>query len=100
MVNRWSLCVVIALLTGSALAAQAQNALEKDILKLENDWSTAWQKKDAAFLQKLFADEYLNTDQDGATYTKAQDIANVSSPGTNTTSFALTDMKVHVYGDV
>ena len=99
MVNRWSLCV-LALVTGITLAAQAQNALDRDILKLENDWSTAWQKKDAAFLQKLYADEFIVTDQDGNIYTKAQDIANMSSPGTNTTSFALTDLKVHGYGDV
>src|SRR4029453_7468213 len=71
----------------------------RDLIKLENDWATAWQKKDAAFLQKLFADEYLSTDQDGATFTKPQDLANVSAPGTSMTSFALTDLKVHVYGD-
>jgi ketosteroid isomerase-like protein len=90
---------IVALFAVSALHAQVSNSVERDILKLENDWSTAWQKKDAAFLQKLLADEYLSTDQEGATFTKAQDVANVSSAGTSMTSFALTDMKVHVYAD-
>ena len=54
---------------------------------------------DAAFLQKPFADEYLSTGSSGATYSKAQDLANVTSEGTSLTSFALTDLKVRVYGD-
>ena len=83
----------------SPLRAQTPSAVEQDLVKLENDWSTAWQKKDAAFLQKLFADEYLSTDQDGATFTKAQDLANVASASTSMTSFVLSDLKVHVYGD-
>jgi ketosteroid isomerase-like protein len=94
--------MITAIAAGLGIAtriAQAQSPVEKEILKLENDWSTGWQKKDAAFLQKLWADEYINTDQDGATYTKAQDLANVSSPGTSVTSFALADMRVHVYGE-
>lgn len=90
---------VIALLMMAMVGAQGQNPIERDILKLENDWSTAWQKKDVAFLQKLFADEYLSTDQDGNTFTKSQELANVTSAGTALTSFALTEMKVHVYGD-
>ena len=90
---------IVALLIVSTLGAQVPSTVERDLIKLENDWSTAWQKKDVAFLQKLWADEYLSTDQDGNTFTKAQDLANVSDRGTSTTSFALTDLKVHVYGD-
>jgi ketosteroid isomerase-like protein len=88
---------IVALLTASTLGAQVPSSVERSLMKLENDWSMAWQKKDAAFLENLFANEYLGTDQDGVTSTKAQELANVSA--TNVTSFALTDMKVHVYGD-
>jgi len=56
-------------------------------------------EKGRPFLQTLWADEYLNTDQDGNTFTKSQDLANASDRGTSVTSFALTDLKVHVYGD-
>ena len=90
---------IVASFVVSALGAQAPSAVERELIQLENDWSTAWQKKDAAFLQTLWADDYLSTDQDGNTFSKAQDLANVSDPGTSTASFALTDLKVHVYGD-
>jgi ketosteroid isomerase-like protein len=90
---------IVALLVISTLSAQVPSTVERDLIKLENDWTTAWQKKDTAFLQKLWADEYLSTDYEGITYTKSQDLANVSDKGTNMTSFALTDLKVHVYGD-
>jgi ketosteroid isomerase-like protein len=97
--KRHAVVGVVVLLAVTALAAQAPPAIEKELLKLENDWATAWQKKDAVFLQKLCTEEYLATDAEGVTYTKAQDLANVASPGTSVTSFALSDMKVHVYGD-
>jgi ketosteroid isomerase-like protein len=97
--QRSLLVAIIAMFAVVAIRAQAPSAAEKDLIKLENDWSTAWQKKDAAFLQKLFADEYLSTGSSGATYSKAQDLANLTSEGTSLTSFALTDLKVHVYGD-
>ena len=97
--HRNCLIVIVALLIVSTLGAQVPSTVERDLIKLENDWSTAWQKKDAAFLQKLWADEYLSTDQDGNTFTKTQDLANVSDRGTSITSFALTDLKVHLYGD-
>jgi ketosteroid isomerase-like protein len=91
--------IVILLFAVSAVLAQVPSAVERELIKLENDWSTAWQKHDTAFLQKLFADEYIGTDSDGATYTKAQDIANAKSEDTQIESFVLSDVKVHVYGD-
>src|SRR5207249_9657661 len=52
-------------------------------------------------LQRLYADEYLSTDQDGVTWTKSQDIAiaNITSGTLKLASYKLEDMKVHVYGD-
>jgi ketosteroid isomerase-like protein len=90
---------IVALFAVSAVHAQAPSPAERELIKLENAWGTAWQKKDSAFLKKLFADEYLGTDQDGTTWTKAQDLANATSEGTRLESFVLTDLKVHVYGD-
>jgi len=78
--------------------AQGQTAAERELVKLENDWSTAWQKKDGAFLQRLYADEYLFTDSDGITWNKADDIKNVLSPLSRPESFELADVKVHIYG--
>ncbi len=76
---------------------QAPTAVEQQLLQLEHDWSMAWQKRDAAFLQKLFADEYLGTSSDGLVFDKAGDLANL--PKSEVASFKLEDMKVHVYGN-
>jgi ketosteroid isomerase-like protein len=82
-----------------SMRVQGQTAAERELLKLENDWSTAWQKKDGAFLQRFYADEYLFTDSDGITWNKADDIKNVTSPSSRPESFQLTGMNVHIYGD-
>jgi ketosteroid isomerase-like protein len=96
--SRHGFVAIAALCAVAPLCAQTPSPIERDLIKLENDWSMAWQKKDAAFLQKLFADEYLDTDQDGATFTKPQELANVPAAAFTLTSFALSDLKVHVYG--
>ena len=90
---------IIALLASSSVQAQGQSSVERELIKLENDWSTAQQKRDTAFLQKLFADEFLSTDAGGAAFNRAQEIANWTSEGTRLESFLLSDLKVHVYGD-
>ena len=79
--------------------AQAPSASEQELMKLENDWSEAVLKKDSATLQRLYADEYLSTDQDGVTWNKSQDIANITSGAFKLASYKLEDMKAHVYGD-
>jgi ketosteroid isomerase-like protein len=69
---------------------------------LENTWKDAVVKRDAAALQRLYADEYLSTDQEGLLWTKAQDIAidtDKAAPS-RVTSYKLDDLKVRVYGDV
>jgi ketosteroid isomerase-like protein len=96
--KRHALIGVVVLLAVAALAAQAPPAIEKELLKLENDWNTATEKKDLAFLDRLYATECLITTAEGLTLTKAQDIANVKSSST-ASPFALSDMKVRVYGE-
>ena len=90
---------IIALLASSSVQAQGQSSAERELIKLENDWGTAMQKRDTAFLQKLFADEFLSTDAGGAAFDRAQEFANWTSEGTRVESFLLSDLKVHVYGD-
>jgi ketosteroid isomerase-like protein len=96
--KRHALIGVVVLLAVAALAAQAPPAIEKELLKLENDWNTATEKKDVVFLDKLYADEYFSTDSEGVIITKAQDLAQVKASST-ASPFALSDMKVRVYGD-
>ncbi len=101
----FALVLASAVLPRLALAQQPKPAakqapaaaVEQQILQLEQNWSAAAQKKDGAYLQKLYADEYLFTDTDGSVSDKAEDIAHLSA-NVVFTSFNLEDMKVHVYG--
>jgi ketosteroid isomerase-like protein len=76
----------------------AQTAAEKELIKVENDWSTAVVKHDAKALESLYAAEYISTDATGTTYNKAEGIKADASPNFVMTSFVLSDLKVHIYG--
>ncbi len=83
--------------TQAKQAPAGASAVEQQILQLEQGWSAAGQKHDKAFLQKLYAEEYLYTNSDGALANKAEDIAGMDK--VKFVSFKLEDMKVHVYGN-
>src|SRR5512138_545023 len=93
------LLVLLTLALVVVLPVSAQNDAEKELLKLENDWATAWVKGDAKFLEQLYANEYLATGRDGKTYTKAEGIKDDMSANMTDKSFKLSDMKVHIYGE-
>jgi ketosteroid isomerase-like protein len=104
MPNRfWTL--VLAALTLVALApplvrAQAPVVAEKELIDLENHWGEVTVKSDVPALERLYADEYLAIDPAGATFTKAQDIANVKSGNFKLAAFKLDDVKVQVKGEM
>jgi ketosteroid isomerase-like protein len=81
-------------------AAPAKSAsVEQELIKLENDWSNASVKRDAAVLGRLLADDWTNIDPDGTVVTKTQFLADHKS-GVDVVSSAVADeMKVRVYGD-
>ena len=83
----------------SFVSAQELSSAEREIIKLENAWNTAWQKGDGAFLEQLLATDYLDTGFDGITYTKAQNVANATSAVYRPKSFSLTDLRVRLYHD-
>jgi ketosteroid isomerase-like protein len=76
-----------------------QTAAEKELIKVENDWSTAWAKNDAKFLDQLYATEYLATSSEGTVYNKIDGIKDDTSPEYTEKSFVLSDLKVHIYGE-
>jgi len=96
--TRRTLLGVIALVVAAIAVPRAQTAAEKALIKIENDWSTAWVKKDKAALERLYSTEYLFTDPDGVTHNRTEDIADTISPDTQSQAFALSDLKVHIYG--
>lgn len=97
--KRQMLVGVVVVLVAAVVGAQAPaTSVEKELLKLENDWNTATEKKDVALLDKLYATEFLETTPDGEPLTKAQELERVKASST-ASPFALSDMKVQVYGD-
>lgn len=90
---------IIALLLASAAALAAPAATEQQLKDAETAWSQAYVKGDIASLDKLLAAEYLFADQDGKTFTRAEDIASVKSGEFKMTSFKIDDLKIHVCSD-
>jgi ketosteroid isomerase-like protein len=90
----------IALLVVPASRAQTSKAAEQELVKVEDDWKKAVIDRDTAALQRLHADEYIATDQEGAVWNKAEDIDIDSKGASRVTSYKLEDVKVRLYGDV
>jgi ketosteroid isomerase-like protein len=76
-----------------------QSAGEKELIKVENDWSNAWAKSDGKVLDQLYATEYLHTSSNGTLENKVSGIKDDTSPEYTEKSFSLSDLKVHIYGE-
>ena len=71
---------------------------EKELINLEEQCSEANVKADVAFLDRILADDYMDTDWVGAVTPKAQFIAALKSGNLKVTSSVNDDYKVRVYG--
>jgi len=98
-----AVCVIVLVFAVAIIAQTAAQPksgnVEQELIKLENEWAEAILKNDIAFLERIYADDFIFTDEDGVVWTGAQDIANIKSGEAVYTSFVSDDMKVHVYGD-
>ncbi len=80
-------------------AASSNAAVEKAVMKIENDMLAALLKRDGATFGKYFADDAVLTTPDGGVQTKVQLLADVKSGDLVLESSTISDMKVRVYGD-
>jgi ketosteroid isomerase-like protein len=98
-------CIVFAvglvvLAFGVAILAQTQaESVEQELIKLEKEWGNALVNRGVAFLDGIFADDYIGTDSEGNVLTRAQEMASVRSGDYVLISMVLDDIRVHVYGD-
>jgi ketosteroid isomerase-like protein len=91
---------VAVLVFGVAILAQTQTeSVEQELIKLENAWADAVVKKDLAFLEGIWADDYAWTASDGNVWSKAQTLASLKSGEDAVLSLRTDDVKVRVYGD-
>ena len=99
----WISACVVALLAQLGVT-QAQTRADADVVtaisNLENDAVKADLAGDAAFYQKLLAEDWTRGDSDGTFYTKTQIVGLMTDPKNfKVNSEKLSELKVHVYGN-
>jgi len=84
-----------------SVAQGADNAAEQEVRQTIEKYRTALVQKDAATLERIWADDYTFTNGAGETHAKAERLANLKSGATSLDSISEEeDMKVRVYGNV
>jgi len=73
--------------------------LTKELLALEDQWTEAFIKHDAAPLVSILADEYMGVGSDGRVWTKARIMERVKEKNFTLHSFTILEPKAHRHGD-
>ena len=84
--------------TGTAQNRPAQSDQEI-LIQLEKDWDAAFLRRDAAFVEKILADEFMATYSDGTTGDKAKELMLTAEFNQKIDSSRLDDFTVRIYGD-
>ncbi|HEX5709504.1 MAG TPA: nuclear transport factor 2 family protein [Pyrinomonadaceae bacterium] len=75
---------------------------EQEVRKLEREWLDAYEKRDAAAMERIVADDFTITFPNGGMQNKAQIIAALNAPlkeGQPTYKFYTEDVRSRAYGD-
>ncbi len=96
--------LTVALLSSGrqqSVAQGADAAAEQEVRQAIKKYREALLRRDAATLERIWADDYAFTNGAGETHSKAQRLANLKSGATALDSISQEeDMKVRVHGDV
>jgi len=79
--------------------AQGTGATTQALMDLEKKWVGALMKSDAAALDSIFADTYVDTDEHGQRSDKPGVLSVLKSGDLHIVSIKLSDMHVSLYGD-
>ncbi|MDH4271687.1 MAG: nuclear transport factor 2 family protein, partial [Candidatus Aminicenantes bacterium] len=86
---------------GFALARSQARTVEQELLKLEQDWTNASVKADFAFVDRILADDYVNTDFEGVVKDRGQYLEGLKADKDLVISSMVSDdLKAHVHGEV
>src|SRR6266513_4540569 len=84
-----------------SVAQGADTAAEQEVRQTIEKYRTALLQKDAATLERIWADDYTFTNGAGETHSKAERLANLKSGATSLDSISQEEeMKVRVHGNV
>jgi ketosteroid isomerase-like protein len=76
-----------------------QKGDEQAVRQTINDLSAALERSDVAALDRLYADDYIVTNENGATQSKAERVAAIKSGALKFESVSFSDITVRVYDD-
>jgi len=95
-----SMLVVLILVaaTGAGVRVYAQDAITKELLRLEDAWGKAEAAKDGDTVGRLLTEDFVFTMPDGTMPGKAKYIELINTSQTEYISAGDTDRKVRVYG--
>lgn len=70
--------------------------IERELLRIENDWPRVMKEKDAEAVKRVEADDIVLVYPDGSTGNKAQDVKDMESGALSADSIEMVDLKVQV----
>ena len=80
-------------------APHDRKAMEQQILKTGQEYAEMIKRRDATAVERLLADEYVFTDENGKVKNKAEDLANYKTNPVKFDLFEVSDQKVRVVGN-
>jgi len=89
----------LLMILGSAVAQQKSANDEAALKAMEDKWSAANLKGDAAALSAIFAETFISTESDGSVRTKAEVVGALKSGEIKFLASKSSEMKVFLYGD-
>ena len=98
--KRIALLVLLAASIAPCAWAQAPGAAEQELIDLERVWVDAMIRKDAAALERIYADEYLDVTPNGGTRDRGEDMAEILSEDLTIESETFDDLSVRLYTEV
>jgi ketosteroid isomerase-like protein len=82
-----------------ATVLPGQDAVAKELFKLEDQWGAAQMKRDGATVASLLSDNYLGITSKGEYWTKAQYVKSITDDSTKYVSGANSKLKIQTHGN-
>jgi ketosteroid isomerase-like protein len=91
--------IVLPAATASGSQSGPQTGQEAALIQLERDWDKAFSEKNVAFIEKVVAEEFIGTYDDGSRGDKKIELENAATFNKRIDVATLDEFTVKVYGD-
>jgi len=97
----WSVGFVLAILFAIPRTAESQpvKSVQEIIVELEKSWNEAFYRKDVKFIERLLADEFVATYEDGSRADKKKELALAETFDQQVVSAIQDNFTVKVFGE-